>query len=371
MSDNRTRYSSAPLQNLKKTTARRNKRPQPPRTVGDYQDSATPQRSFAALQVLLTIVLPLVFIIALLVRSNSVYLLFAVISGACLLLMWLFNAFVPNARMTLSFIHISMILVSLFAVWMSAPTAPVSNQQNFNNNPANVQEGELASIFAKNSSASMVDMTEQQQQANYTVDSPTFNPGAASMAQQRLDQFMAAWINNDYKGMVNLSLPAWVSQQQNPEQAMFYVRGIRIPVSYEFKNVSGSDADNTRTIDMIATIDKSNGQTPRSYLMQVLMMRVNDIWYVDPTSLSSDQEVRDSSSTAVPQVTIAPLITAVPSLRLYYNADGGSFYHVDANCVSIKSEYLPLTSNFLFSQVNEPQFSNLQPCSNCHAPGRF
>lgn len=370
MSDNRSRYSSAPLQNLKKATPRHNNKPQPPRTVGDYQDAAIPQRSFSVLQILLTIILPLVFVIALLIRSNTVYLLFSVISAGCLLIMWLLNAFVPNARMTLSFIHIAMILAALFAVWMSAPTAPKNNQSNLAINSANVQEGDLASIFAKNSSASMVDMTQQQQQSDYTVVSATSNPGAASVAQQKLDQFMTAWINNDYKGMVNLSLPSWVSQQQNPEQAMFYVRGIRMPVSYEFKNVSGSDADNTRTIDMIATIDKSNGQSPRNYLMQVLMMRVNDIWYVDPTSLSSDQEVRDSSSTSVPQVTIAPLVTAIPSLQLYYNANGGMFYHVDANCVSIKSEYLPLTAGFLFSQVNEAQYSQLQPCSNCHAPGR-
>lgn len=370
MSDNRSRYSSAPLQNLKKSTPKRSSKPQPPRTVGDYQDAAIPQRSFSALQILLTIILPLIFIVSLLVRSSSIYILFAVISAACLLLMWLLNAFVPNARMTLSFIHIAMILVALFAVWMSPPSAPASTAPNTANNSSNVQEGDLASIFAKNSSASMVDMTQQQQQSDFTVVAATSNPGAASMAQQRLDQFMTAWISNDYKGMVNLSLPAWVSQQQNAEQAMFYVRGIRMPVSYEFKNVSGSDADNTRTIDMVAAIDKSNGQAPRSYLMQVLMMRINDIWYVDPTSLSSDQEIRDSSSTAVPQVTIAPMVTGVPSLQLYYNAQGGLFYHVDPNCISIKAEYLPLTSGFLFSQVNDPQFSQLQPCTTCHAPGR-
>ena len=369
MSDNRTRYSSAPLQNLKKSSPKRSNKPQPPRTVGDYQDASIPQRSFSALQILLTIILPLLFIASLLIKSNTIYILFAAIAAACLLLMWLLNAFVPNARMTLSFIHIAMILVALFAVWMSAPSAPKNTGPNVANNSPNMQEGDLASIFAQNSSASMVDMT-QQQQSDYTVVSATSNPGAASMAQQRLDQFMTAWISNDYKGMVNLSLPAWVTQQQNPEQAMFYVRGIRMPVSYEFKNVSGSDADNTRTIDMIAAIDKSNGQAPRSYLMQVLMMRVNDIWYVDPTSLSSDQEIKDSSSTAVPQITIAPMVTGVPSLQLYYNTQGGMFYHVDPNCISIKAEYLPLTAGFLFSQVNDAQFSQLQPCTTCHAPGR-
>lgn len=127
MSDNRSRYSSAPLQNLKKSAPKRSSKPQPPRTVGDYQDAAIPQRSFSALQILLTIILPLIFIVSLLIRSSSIYILFAVISAACLLLMWLLNAFVPNARMTLSFIHIAMILVALFAVWMS-PLQPLQAQ---------------------------------------------------------------------------------------------------------------------------------------------------------------------------------------------------------------------------------------------------
>lgn len=370
MSDNRSRYSSAPLQNVKKATPpKRGNKPQPPRTVGDYQDASVGQRSFVVLQLLLTLILPLFFVIALLFPSNSLYLLFCAVSAGSLLVMWLFNAFVPNARMTLSFIHIAMILVCLFAVWLSAPVAPANTQQSAaDQTTVGEQGGDLASIFAQNSSASMVNMASQQ---NDFVVEATPNPGAASLAQQRLDQFMSAWMSSNFKDMVALSLPSWVSSQQDAEQAMFFVRGIRMPLSYEFQNVSGSDADNTRTVNMIVKMDKSNGQTPRNYLMQVLMMRVNDQWYVDPNSLESDQEVRDASVTDVPVVTIAPLITASPNLQLYYNPDGGAMYHVDPNCSIIKAEFLPLQGSFLYSQLNESQHSHLQPCTNCNAPSRI
>ena len=157
MSDSRSRYSSAPLQNVKKAVPpKRGNKPQPPRTVGDYQDTAVGQRSFALLQVLLTIGLPLFFVIALLMPSNSMYLIFSAVSTGCLVLMWLLNAFVPNARMTLSFIHIAMILVCLFAVWMSAPSGQTIGQAGQGAVSANAQGDDLASIFEQNANTELV-----------------------------------------------------------------------------------------------------------------------------------------------------------------------------------------------------------------------
>lgn len=53
------------------------------------------------------------------------------------------------------------------------------------------------------------------------------------------------------------------------------------------------------------------------------MMRVNDQRYVDPNSLTSEQEVADSSVTGIPVITIAPAITALPQ-QLFYNLRGAS-----------------------------------------------
>ena len=225
----------------------------------------------------------------------------------------------------------------------------------------------MQAIFSRESSASIRDMTisEAGRQPEQSAA-----PNAASQAQKRLEQFMAAWVNVEYKTMVELSAPSWVSQQKDPVQAMFQVRTNRTPIDYQFLNISGSDADSTRTIDMQATISKNNGNPPEKYLIQVLMIRVNDVWYVDPTSLRSDQRIQDTSVTPVPEVTVAPLVTSDPSLTLYYNPDGGAFYHVNANCPRIHADYLPLTASFTYSQVNDEAFSRLEPCGTCHAPSR-
>ena len=55
---------------------------------------------------------------------------------------------------------------------------------------------------------------------------------------------------------------------------------------------------------------------------------------------------------------------------LYYNPDGGSYYHADQNCSIIDSKYLPLKGSFLYSQRDEEAYKKLNPCANCNAPKR-
>lgn len=367
MSDNRSRYSSAPLQNMRRVP-RRGSRPQPPRTVGDYQDMAAPQRNFTVLQVLLTIALPICFFVSLLVRSTQLYIAFALLSAGCLLIMWLMNAFVANARMTLSILHIAMILVAVFAVWISAPPPQQPSQQQSVSGLGGTaaQEGDLASIFDKESSASIAEMAAQEAASQPTG---TPNPGSASLAQQRLEQFMSAWVTLNYDDLISFSLPSWVSQQKDARRAMFQVLANRSPIDFTVLDVSGSDADSTRTVSMDATISKNNGQPPLKYNMQVLMMRINDVWYVDPSSLASGSPIQQQGS-AKPVVTVAPLVTASPDMVLYYNPEGGALYHVNPECPSTAARFLPFKGSFTFSQINDAAYASLQPCTTCHAPAR-
>ncbi len=356
MGENRNRYSSAPLHDIKKRPGQKQAAHQPPKKVGDFQPDAAIS-SFSALQVLLTIILPLLFVVSLLVRNAGLYILFSAAAAFCLAAMWLLNAFVPNARTTLSVIHIAMILVALFAVWIGAPSEKANSV---------APTGDLTSIFAPDSSVSLVGLSREMESSQ---PAPTENPGSASLAQQRLDQFMSAWMRVDYPGMVSYALPAWVAAQENSERAMFQIRSNRTPVDYRVIDVSGSDADNSRTIFMQATVDKNNGSAPVKYNFQVLMVRINDLWYVDPNSLTSSQIVQETAE-LVPTVTISPLVTANPDMVLYYNPDGGSYYHVDPNCRSINQKYLPLTASFYFRDVSAERFKNLLPCVVCHAPSR-
>ena len=57
-------------------------------------------------------------------------------------------------------------------------------------------------------------------------------------------------------------------------------------------------------------------------------------------------------------------------LQLYRNPNGGSNYHVDANCSGVKSQYLPLTGDFTYGDLEKDEFKKLTPCASCGAPVR-
>lgn len=360
MSENRNRYSSAPLQNLRQAERKAKAAPRAPRRMPGAPAAAPVMRSFTGLQVMLMIILPVLFVVSLLVQNNIVFLVFSALSVLCLMAAWLLSAFVPNARATLTIIHIALVLVALFAVLISPSQAPVEDKQSTN---------DLQSIFNKESSASMVDMMQKQQEQSGPT--PTPNPGHASFAQQRLEQFMSAWSNIDYGAMAGYCVPSWVAAQNDPKTSMFHLRANRSVVSYEVLDVSGNDTDQTRTINMNVVIDKSNGSAPQTHRFQVLMVRINDEWYVDPNSLSSLGVIQSEQDIARNVIaTIVPTPTPDPNVTLYYNPNGGLRYHLANDCRSLNPEFLPLTHTFRYSELGSAPYSKLIPCGVCGAPGR-
>ncbi len=53
---------------------------------------------------------------------------------------------------------------------------------------------------------------------------------------------------------------------------------------------------------------------------------------------------------------------------LYYNKDGGKYYHNDQNCYSVSDKYLPL-SDIMYEDL-EKKFEKLTPCPYCNPPIR-
>lgn len=58
------------------------------------------------------------------------------------------------------------------------------------------------------------------------------------------------------------------------------------------------------------------------------------------------------------------------SLQLFYNPQGGKFYHLDDRCRSIKDRYLPLKGSFTYLELDNPDYSKLTPCTTCKPPLR-
>ena len=71
-------------------------------------------------------------------------------------------------------------------------------------------------------------------------------------------------------------------------------------------------------------------------------------------------------------VEIAP--TATPNADanaqvLYYNSNGGKYYHSMPNCPAVDERYWPL-DKFYYSDLNTAKFKNLLRCTKCNAPER-
>ena len=54
---------------------------------------------------------------------------------------------------------------------------------------------------------------------------------------------------------------------------------------------------------------------------------------------------------------------------MYYNPNGGTKYHTDARCSSVRSAYLPLTG-ITYGDLAKYPYTSLTPCGTCAAPER-
>ena len=107
----------------------------------------------------------------------------------------------------------------------------------------------------------------------------------------------------------------------------------------------------------------------------ILMVKEGGEWYVDPNSLATNDTVTATPSTEGGKATVlqslAPRMTVTPipdpSTKLYYNANGGKYYHIDPNCSAVNPKFLPMAS-FLYSELDDDPYSSLEPCLKCGAP---
>lgn len=207
---------------------------------------------------------------------------------------------------------------------------------------------------------------------------PAPTASGPSQAELRLQLFMSLWQVNNPTEMVELVQPSWRAKQENATQALFTILKNRTPQEYVVEEIDGADTDNSRTITMRATIDKNNGKAPSVYRFMVMMVKEGEEWYVNPNSLATNDGLEETEENVVNNknaggnVTEPPRTTVTPpppaDTTLYYN-NGAHFYHMDPNCTSVKSEYLPFDNQFSYSDLKAVKSElGLTPCLKCNAP---
>ena len=363
MSFNRNHYSQVPLMNMKK--AERERGSEPP--VLQEQEAPKPARRFSILQLILSVLLPILFVVALLLQIRLLRIIFLGVTLVSVLAMWLLGAFVSDARRTLTLIYIAFAVIIGAALFIQSSgtekTATRVNASDAFSQGSAIDAPSLNSLTA-------ADATETPE--------PEATEAVVSAAQQRLMEFMEAWSRSDTSEMLSYCKPTWVSDQENPEAKLFtqLSLGINRPLSYTIEQLYGSEADAMRTIQIVVQISQSNTTVAKRYM--IIMNRINDVWYVDPESLSSVGTVENADeyfgqvdnliTKATPSPT--PVATTDPSLVLYYNTSGGQKYHLDPYCPSVDEQYQPLTGTFTYAEINNTKYKVLDRCSRCNAPER-
>ena len=347
MGSSRNRFSSAPLYGMKNKWPVDGQPPEePPRRQRSPKGAAV-----RVMAVVFSLVLPALFLVAVFIDQITLRWAFLALVAVALLVMWATGMFAKSARATMTLIYVALSAVVGVAIVINSSAIDATK-----NTPA----ANTSDYFT---GGTAID-------TSWLVSTPSDSPaGAVSAAQERLDLFMGYWSENQLSQMIDYCLPSWVAQYENYETELYSTLAGRLPLSWTFESVSGSEAESSRTVSLTATIQRNNGQAPSKYQMQVLMLRVNDVWYVDPRSLGTTpvQEYTEPTKTPAPTATPTPPPTA--NTLLYYNEDGGKRYHAKPDCSSVDQKYIPLTS-FYYADLNTKKFKALTPCSVCSAPAR-
>lgn len=345
----------------------------PPADTSGQQENVHPPFTSKLLMAFLLGLLPLLFIPCMFVPTTMDYLRygFVILAVMSLGLMWYRRVFSPSTRVTISILYTALSAVLIFMLLSGGKDTQL---------PAAPPEGQQAAVQATEDPSGQTDpaaLAAAVLEAAPETPAPPVASGE-SPAELRLKIFMDYWANTQYESMVQLIQPSWTSVRENASEELFRVLANRRPESYELEGITGSENDTSRTITMSAYINKNNGKDPVRYRFMILMVKEADQWYVNPNTLATNDVEEEPESTdpnapttiglatAAPRTTVTPV--PAPSTKLYYNPNGGKYYHADHYCESVKEEYLPLGANFLYSDLGNKPYSEMLPCLKCGAP---
>lgn len=316
-------------------------------------------------KVLMFGVLPILFILSMVFAWTAVKWVVLVGAVASIAALWLRELVTPNARLVLSLLLASAAVVCL----VSALATNAADNQN----PA--QPNQSGQMQQGSTSGSSLDVNLTATDTPNPAPTPTATPvDDSEECYAQLHSFFTLWKNNAISQMVNLTAPSWRSSIKGGTDAVTQklfgeVLTNRTPVSWDFTAITGTSNDIARMVTVRAVINKNNTLGESVYLWKVRMVKEDGVWYVDPATLQSNEQ--ESTATPTNALATQPVLnTSHPDLLIYYNPEGGTYYHIDPNCESLNPKYRPLSGVIKWSQIEDDPYDKLEQCKRCGAPLR-
>jgi hypothetical protein len=316
-------------------------------------------------KVLMFGVLPILFILSMVFAWTAVKWIVLVGVVASIAALWLRELVTPNARLVLSLLLASAAVVCL----VSALATNAADNQN----PA--QPNQSGQMQQGSTSGNNLDVNLTATDTPNPAPTPTATPvDDSEECYAQLHSFFTLWKNNAISQMVNLTAPSWRSSIKGGTDAVTQklfgeVLTNRTPVSWDFTAITGTSNDIARMVTVRAVINKNNTLGESVYLWKVRMVKEDGVWYVDPATLQSNEQ--ESTATPTNALATQPVLnTSHPDLLIYYNPEGGTYYHIDPNCESLNPKYRPLSGVIKWSQIEDSPYDQLEQCKRCGAPLR-
>ena len=383
MRSNRPSYASAPAGSSRAL----DQKPRPKR----------PKKEWNQLMLMLFfVVLPVFGLLA--IFFQPIRWIFMMLTVACLALMWFVHAFLFPGRMILSAVYGLLMVFTLVTALnaqsssrlpkTTSPFAQVTTtiaptQVPIYSQVVDPGAGLVTDIGYSNSLNDIQEVgmaggseDESGQDLGLSDAGATgYVSTVKSDAEIALENFMEKWRKGIIADMVAHTPPSWREAQADSAQQQLFWKFAQKPLQ-DWRQMSaptGTDDSTARTISVEADISYS-GEV-RTYAYDAIALCENGSWYIDPDSLSSgilqvpSTPTPDPNATPEPTPEPTPTPTPGPKTKLYYNKDGGKYYHADPECYSVAKEFLPLAS-FTYGNLNKSPYTKLQPCPKCDAPSR-
>ncbi len=278
---------------------------------------------------------------------------------------WVRPLVTGNRRLCYTIIFGILGAVALFSILWKAPAPGDRTNPPASGTQTTAAPGTMTGMIVDPQTGNVISAASQP--AETDTPAPAADDNATT---DRLESFFRYWAANRQDEMLTLCSPSWQSGVDNPKTSLFGLLANRTPIEYRVEKVSGTIEDTSRTVTVVATMDRNNGKDPVKYRLGVLMIREGDQWFVDPQSLKTYDEVDTPDPALAATATPSPEPAVNASTVLYYNPDGGTKYHLDQNCKSTHAKYLPMKGHFTYGEINDAKYVKLTPCNVCAAPLR-
>lgn len=216
--------------------------------------------------------------------------------------------------------------------------------------------------------------------------------GVLAAAESVMKSYMQCWQQENWESMVQYVTPTWRSAQTNPQLQLYWNHGGIWTLNNWTMTAQNAQLNaDSITFSILADLSKSTTGTKITKRYEGIVIKdENGTWYVDPDSMRTGVEVKETASDVgaanaaavaedsalADQVVVSNSDTTAqtssvnPNMTLWYNSKGGTFYHLKQKCESIGKEYYDSMKSFTYGELNDSAYAKLKPCKTCDAPAR-